>query len=147
MSIIEEAPVNDNPALNTDATHDSTSAMKPDDKRTATAGPYPEPADNLTTADAADHARSATSGLPEAHPTLSQAPSVNPSEAQPVTPAEDTPTLPPRPEPVEHTMAITTAVPENPVAPGIDAAPQEERVSPQVESLRAMFPDFDTAVL
>ncbi|KAI1795526.1 hypothetical protein LXA43DRAFT_970457 [Ganoderma leucocontextum] len=45
-------------------------------------------------------------------------------------------------------MATMTAVQESHATPGVDAvAAQEERVSPQVEALRAMFPDFDVLVL
>ncbi|TBU47317.1 hypothetical protein BD309DRAFT_988189 [Dichomitus squalens] len=44
-------------------------------------------------------------------------------------------------------MGTNAPNPEGPTVPGVDAAAQEERVSPQVESLRAMFPDFDVTVL
>lgn len=162
MSVIEEPPANNAPATaSTTADPESpaannTSAANPHDQtQTATAGDSPKPADISTTADLADHAATTTtSRLPEEDPVLSQpSPSVNPFDSQ-VPHPDHTPELPPRPEPAEHeyAMATTTAVQENHLTsmptPGVDAvAAPEERVSPQVEALRAMFPDFDVAVL
>ena len=148
MSVVEEPPANGAPALGSDAVPDSASAVKPDDHaQTATAGQSPDPADNTPAAHGADHGPSATSGLPENHAALSQTTSVNPFDTQPVVQAEDTPALPARPEATEHAMATATATQGTPVAPGADATPQEERLNPQVESLHAMFPDFDVAIL
>lgn len=163
MSVIEEPATNNasTPAA-TDADSpvtNSASAAKPHDQtQTATAGDSPKPDDISATADAADHAATTTtSSLPEADPVLSQpSPSVNPFDSQ-VAQTEHAPELPPRPDPAEHehtmtTTTATTAVQEShamPIStPGVDAlATPEERVSPQVEALRAMFPDFDVAVL
>ncbi|CDO69153.1 hypothetical protein BN946_scf185042.g55 [Trametes cinnabarina] len=70
--------------------------------------------------------------------------------------AEPTPALPPRPEgpsiAAEHTMAATAAVlaaaPTNNVRSETDANETGEiPLSPQVASLRAMFPDFDVVIL
>ena len=158
MSVVEEPPANTTPTPTTTDTDNSaannTSAAKPHDQtQTATAGDSPKPADISVTADVAgDAATTTTSRLLEAdrHPVLSQpTPSLNPFDSL-AAEAEPTPELPPRPEPTEHTMATTTAVQGSlPLStPGVDAVvPQEERVSPQVEALRAMFPDFDVAVL
>ena len=59
---------------------------------------------------------------------------------------EPTPALPPRPH--DDTMATTATAPLSTHAnPGADNAEEQVQVSPQVASLRAMFPDFDVAVL
>lgn len=57
-----------------------------------------------------------------------------------------TPSLPPRPD--DNTMATTTTAPSTaPAATDGAHATEEVPLSPQVEALRAMFPDFDVAVL
>ncbi|KZT10854.1 uncharacterized protein LAESUDRAFT_352773 [Laetiporus sulphureus 93-53] len=54
---------------------------------------------------------------------------------------EETPSLPPRPE--SETASIPPNMHERVSAPAL----QEENESPEVAALRAMFPDFDAAVL
>ncbi|KAH9892704.1 hypothetical protein C8Q73DRAFT_699123 [Cubamyces lactineus] len=59
---------------------------------------------------------------------------------------EPTPALPPRPD--EDTMTATVAAPLSTHAnPGADNTEEQAQVSPQVASLRSMFPDFDVTVL
>ena len=153
MSVIEEPPANAANGAN-GASGPAASAAKPVDSTTS--GPQPPaPADNLADPDAADHAVSVTSDSehPEGNP-VSQAQTAAPNpfaDSQVVHPAI-TPDLPPRPDHDEPTMATTTiaaaaAAPEHPAAQGVDATAQEEPLSPQVEALRAMFPDFDTVIL
>ncbi|PIL36022.1 hypothetical protein GSI_01682 [Ganoderma sinense ZZ0214-1] len=163
MSVTEEPPTNNASApsgatadTDTPAANNASAASPHDQTQTASAGDSPKPADISATTDLADHAATTTTtSLPEADPLLSQpsSPSVNPFDSQ-VAQADDTPSLPPRPEPAEHehAMATAAAVQESHVTtiptPGVDAVtPQEERVSPEVEALLAMFPDFDVAVL
>ena len=88
----------------------------------------------------ASPARSATSPLPDSpSPVTTSTTATNPFED-----TAHTPEPPPRPTD-DHAMAVSVA----PATPEVHVhvGAQEEPVSPQVEALRAMFPDFDVAVL
>ncbi|KAI1785780.1 WD40-repeat-containing domain protein, partial [Ganoderma leucocontextum] len=91
------------------------------------------------------HAGTTTCGLAGSDPPPSQIVAVNPLDAPVV---ERTPEPAPRPELAEHTMATmatTTPTQHSHATLGAESAAKEERVSQQVKSLGATFPDFHFA--
>ncbi|OJT11686.1 hypothetical protein TRAPUB_11791 [Trametes pubescens] len=152
MSIISEEPAVDSAHLATStpaaAEHPGAGAAPLDASSTgagttSATDSEPQPSDNLPAGTSQESSRVPDEAVPAAG--ASTNPFLDADDSEP------TPALPPRPEdaapaPAEHTMT-TTSSEGVPAHAGADADAQEEQVSPQAAALRAMFPDFDVAVL
>ena len=99
--------------------------------------------DTTVSSPAAASAGETTSAVPKAADPSSATHAT--SEANPFD-EEHTPSLPPRPDAAHDYGMDSVATPASGNATHGANAP-EETVSPQVEALRSMFPDFDVAVL